>query len=186
MSKRFLGIRPTTVFVGPDQAQHIELTRKIARKIGIQSNSEYSISKASAAQPVGNARIMDLRSPLLKMSKSSNVQQSCIFLTDSDRDIADKIMKATTTKEGISNLITLASFFSSKAASDFYAQYRFEEECLAFKRDLIALLVGFIAPIRAGSSALSDDEVLRILQKNEQDVRLIAESNHGRIAAALG
>lgn len=186
MSKPFLKIRPAAVFVGPDQAQHIELTRRIARKAGIQNNSEYRISKANPTRPVGDTRIMDLCSPLAKMSKSSNKQQSCIFLTDSDRDISDKIMKATTTNEGISNLITLASFFSNKAASDFYTQYRFEEECLAFKNDLIALLIKFIDPIRAGSGAFSDEEIIGILEKKERDVRAIAESNYSRIATALG
>ncbi|KAI8930125.1 hypothetical protein BC831DRAFT_421787 [Entophlyctis helioformis] len=95
--------RATQVPVGEDQAQHLNLTAMIARSF----NSHYkrhvfpipqSVIPSSTAK-----RIMSLKNPTSKMSKSDPVEHSRINLDDSPDTIASKIRRATTDSiQGIS------------------------------------------------------------------------------------
>lgn len=78
------------VIVGDDQRAHIEFAKDILPRIG---------EKCPEATYTSH-RIMDLRHPENKMSKS--IPESCLFLDDPD--YKKKIMKAVTTPEGRKNL----------------------------------------------------------------------------------
>jgi len=104
MAADILLYRATSVPVGDDQRQHLELTRDIAAKF----NNDYaeSIKAAGFAEeffpapaaliPPAAMRIMSLRDGTKKMSKSDLSDMSRINLTDSADDIAKKIRKAKT------------------------------------------------------------------------------------------
>lgn len=80
------------VIVGEDQRPHIEFAGDILPKIGIRP-------------PIAiyeGGRIMDLRHPYRKMSKS--VPESCVFLDDTPAIVKKKIMKAVTDEAGRKNL----------------------------------------------------------------------------------
>jgi tryptophanyl-tRNA synthetase len=108
--------RATLVPVGEDQKQHLELTRDIG--YGVNS----ALGKALFVLPhhvlTPTKRLMSLRTPTQKMSKSDPSPDSRIDLSDSAEDIVRKIRKATTdshrhisydpeTRPGVSNLISM-------------------------------------------------------------------------------
>ncbi|MFH0891109.1 MAG: tryptophan--tRNA ligase [Candidatus Liptonbacteria bacterium] len=106
--------------VGEDQIQHLELTRTLVRKF----NSKFG-NVFVEPQPIltHTPRIMSLKNPMKKMSKSD--PQSCVFLDDSPEDIRAKFKTATTdsggeikyepnTKPGISNMLKIFSAVSGQ------------------------------------------------------------------------
>lgn len=86
------------VIVGEDQRPHIELAADILPRVGL---------KAPAAV-YDSGKIMDLRHPERKMSKSE--PQSCLFLDDEEYE--RKIMKAVTTEAGRANLEAIYGLLS--------------------------------------------------------------------------
>lgn len=80
------------VVVGDDQRPHIELANDILHKIG-----------QKCPEPIyEGGRVMDLRNPTRKMSKSQPA--SCLFLSDSKDVVAKKIRRAVTDEAGRKNL----------------------------------------------------------------------------------
>ncbi len=80
------------VIVGDDQRPHIEFARDILYRVD-----------RKCPQPIyDGGRIMDLRDPTRKMSKST--PESCLFLDDDPETIRTKIYKAVTDEAGRQNL----------------------------------------------------------------------------------
>lgn len=104
--------------VGEDQDQHLELARTLARKFNSRFGETFKEPKALHTQA---PRIMDLRTPEKKMSKSD--PQGCLFLDDSPEEIKAKIQRAETDshasiefdprgRPGMSNLLLIYSELS--------------------------------------------------------------------------
>jgi len=130
--------------VGKDQAQHVELTRTIARKFNNKFGKTFIEPKTIL--PKMGEKIMSLTEPRKKMSKTDN-PQSYICLLDSPEIITKKIMNATTDsgkeikynpqrKPGISNLLTIFSLLTNtsikKLENDFKGKgYAYFKKSLA-------------------------------------------------------
>lgn len=108
--------KATHVPVGEDQSQHMELVRQLAHAF----NRQYlPIFAAPRTLLTPLKRILSLRDPLKKMSKSDPDQSSCIYVVDLPDLIARKIRRAATDsvqgpmsfdmekRPGISNLINI-------------------------------------------------------------------------------
>lgn len=80
------------VVVGDDQRPHIELAKDILYRVG----------KKCPEPLYEGGRVMDLRHPERKMSKS--FPDSCLFLSDSDELVEKKVRKAVTDEAGRKNL----------------------------------------------------------------------------------
>ncbi len=104
--------------VGDDQSQHLELTRTLVRKFNKKFGDTFVEPKMLLTK---TPRVMSLKDPRKKMSKSQ--PESCLFLDDSPKEIAQKIGHAVTDsdakisynpdkKPGLSNLIELYAAFS--------------------------------------------------------------------------
>ncbi len=91
--------KATHVPIGDDQKQHLELVRELARRTG-------RIEPQAVVNPIG-ARIMGLKDPTKKMSKSDANPDQCIYLCDSTDEIKRKIKGAATTPEGVANLLEI-------------------------------------------------------------------------------
>ncbi|PZW41014.1 tryptophanyl-tRNA synthetase [Humitalea rosea] len=88
----------TSVPVGDDQRQHLELANDIAEKF----NHDYGVAFFPRIEPMilgVAARVMSLRDGTKKMSKSDPSDQSRINLTDDADSIAQKIRRARTDAE---------------------------------------------------------------------------------------
>lgn len=130
MAADILLYKATIVPVGDDQAQHVELTREIARKFNNKFGQTFPEPKTQL-QKTG-ARIMSLADPSQKMSKS--IPQGCIYLTDTEEIIRGKIKTAVTdsgkeikfdeqNKPAISNLLTIYHLFSGNPISEIEKEY---------------------------------------------------------------
>uniref|UniRef100_A0A0A9X1F5 tryptophan--tRNA ligase n=1 Tax=Lygus hesperus TaxID=30085 RepID=A0A0A9X1F5_LYGHE len=89
----------TIIPVGEDQVQHLELCNAILQRIRALSPSLPSIPKPLGLSYPNTTRIMNLRTPTKKMSKSDASEASRILLTDSNDMIRTKIQRATTDSE---------------------------------------------------------------------------------------
>lgn len=89
--------RGTHVPVGEDQTQHLELTRDIAHQFNTMTKSPYFVQPTSLFTP--SKRILSLRNPEQKMSKSAPDANSRILITDSPDEIQAKVRRAVTDNE---------------------------------------------------------------------------------------
>jgi tryptophanyl-tRNA synthetase len=116
MAADILLYRPSSVPVGDDQRQHVELTRDLA----IRFNSTYGhvFTVPEVVLPRAGARVMDLQSPTSKMSKSDVVGSGVIRLLDppdvvrrkvaravTDSDTGPDAVRADPAKPGVTNLL---------------------------------------------------------------------------------
>src|SRR4051812_20271527 len=110
------------VIVGQDQKQHLELTSDIAKKFNNFYDKKDLLKLPQFTIPRFGAKIMGLKNPTKKMSKS---EQDIIALLDDPVAIKKKISQAETDSEnkiyyqpekkpGISNLLTIYALLSGK------------------------------------------------------------------------
>lgn len=141
--------------VGEDQKQHVELTRDISTRFNNIHGETFRVPQPTV-QTEG-ARIMNLQDPTKKMSKSDKDDSGNILLSDDDKLIEKKIMRAVTDsgsvvaagadKPALTNLLVIMSVLSGKEMSDLqelYASKGYGE----FKKDLAELVVHTIRPLR--------------------------------------
>ncbi|GAM20278.1 hypothetical protein SAMD00019534_034530 [Acytostelium subglobosum LB1] len=157
MAADILLYKSTHVPVGEDQTQHVELTRKIAQAF----NSHYKTDYFPLPQIVNcteSNRIMSLVNSATKMSKSDPSEHSRINLTDSDKIITSKIMKAATdatigitydieNRPNIANLLSIASAMSGQPIPDIAHEFK-DQYHSKFKEYLAQTVINRIAPIR--------------------------------------
>ncbi|MDD2909695.1 MAG: tryptophan--tRNA ligase, partial [Candidatus Pacebacteria bacterium] len=148
MAADILLYKAEKVPVGKDQKQHVEFTRNAALKFNKQFKETFPIPEAFI--PKKQAKIMSLRDPSKKMSKSGD-QKGCITFFEDKESIRKKIMSAETdtqriikfdeeNKKGISNLLSIYSAFSNKSINDIEKDYE-NKNYAEFKTDLADLLV---------------------------------------------
>jgi len=187
MAADILAYHATHVPVGEDQKQHLELTRDIAAKF----NHDFGVDFFPLTEPViegAATRVMSLRDGSKKMSKSDPSDMSRINLTDDADAIAQKIRKARTDSEPLSetveglearpearNLVNIYAALADAAPEqvlDEHGGKPFSE----FKPALADLAVEKLAPISAEMSRLMADpaEIDRILAHGAEQAREIA------------
>ncbi len=180
--------------VGDDQLQHVELTRDIAERFNKRYGPVFKLPRATI-QKTG-ARIMDLQDPTKKMSKSSGTA-GCIFLTDSQETITNKIKRAVTDSSGqirfhkaqpaVSNLLTIYSLLANTTTADLEKRYQ-DKGYQEFKDDLAELVIKTISPIQQSYSELMDDrnQLIAITQEGSERAQQLAEAKLVAVKAAVG
>jgi tryptophanyl-tRNA synthetase len=177
MAADILVYRATTVPVGEDQKQHVELARDIAQKF----NHDYAAS--IAARGFGDAffplpdpliqgpatRVMSLRDGTKKMSKSDPSDQSRINLTDDADAIALKVRRAKTDPEPLpgeekaldarpeaDNLVGIYAALANKTKAEVLKEFG-GAQFSTFKPALADLLVAKLSPVTAEMRRLMAD-----------------------------
>ncbi|KAI0976031.1 tryptophanyl-tRNA synthetase [Xylaria arbuscula] len=108
--------RATHVPVGDDQKQHLEFARECVTNFNHRYGQDILVSPETITTSA--ARVMSLRNPLKKMSKSSANERSRILITSTPEDIRQRIGTAVTDslntvtyepneRPGVANLIEL-------------------------------------------------------------------------------
>jgi tryptophanyl-tRNA synthetase len=119
MAADILLYRPTSVPVGDDQRQHLELTRDLAMRFNNTYGPVFTVPEI--VTPAAGARVMDLADPTSKMSKSGGGTAGAIRLLDPPDAIRRKVARAVTdsdtgpdavradgaTKPGVTNLLEI-------------------------------------------------------------------------------
>lgn len=195
MAADILLYKTETVPVGEDQKQHVELARTIARKFNQKFGETFKIPEAKL--PKLGARIMSLKDPKRKMSKS-DPPESQIGLFDEPEEIRKKIMAAVTDtgkvvkydpakKAGISNLLTIYSVFSGKTVKEIEKKFK-EKGYANFKKSLADLLIDSLEPFRRKKKELLTREVYvkEILSQGARRAQTIAQSTMQEVKKKMG
>ncbi|MDP1619537.1 MAG: tryptophan--tRNA ligase [Candidatus Moranbacteria bacterium] len=170
-----------TVPVGEDQLQHIELARDLAARFNKKFGETFIVPKHFVKEE--GMRIMGLDDPRKKMSKSAASEYNYIALTDPEETIRKKIKKAVTDsgseiiycddKPALKNLINIHSLLTDQTPAEIEKMYA-GKGYGDFKNGLADAIVNFLKPLQERIGAISDAEVLDILEKGAAKVRPIA------------
>ena len=177
MAADILLYNTSLVPVGEDQKQHLELTRDIAQRFNSRYSETFTLPEVFT--PKTGARIMSLKDPNFKMSKSDSNKDAYILLLDSEDETRKKIKRAVTDSSGIfrysdeqpglKNLINIHSSFSGLSADEIVAKYE-NVGYGEFKEDLGEVVVEGLRPLRERYKEIrSDKEYLEKVYKDGAD-----------------
>jgi tryptophanyl-tRNA synthetase len=171
--------------VGEDQRQHLELTRDLAIRFNNRYGEAFTVPETQI--PPGAAKILDLQSPDKKMSKSLP-PAGCVFLLDEPTVTAKKIRSAVTdtgreiiadpeNKPGVTNLLTIHSALSGRSVAELEEHFT-GRGYGDLKKELADVVTDFLAPVRARTQDLLDDqaELERVLCAGAERAREVASA----------
>ncbi|MCL2427577.1 MAG: tryptophan--tRNA ligase [Oscillospiraceae bacterium] len=152
--------------VGADQKQHVELTRDIAVRFNGIYGDVFKLPEPYI--PKVGARIMDLQTPINKMSKSDIADGGCVLILDKPEDIMRSFKRAVTDSEtsvrfdtenkpGISNLMQIYSVCTGKEFSTIESEFD-GKGYGDFKKQVGEAVVELFRPIREESEKLLADK----------------------------
>jgi tryptophanyl-tRNA synthetase len=180
--------------VGDDQRQHVEITRDIAIRFNNRFGETFVVP--AAVTPPAGARVMDLQDPTSKMSKSSDSDSGCIYMTDGPEAIMRKFKRAVTdsdnevrydpvVKPGVSNLLEILGAATRAKPADLAAGYT---QYGRLKSDTGEAVVALLQPIQKRYAELLDDqaELSRLLRFGSAKARAVAAKTVERAYSAIG
>ncbi|KAF5392133.1 hypothetical protein D9757_003228 [Collybiopsis confluens] len=191
--------RATHVPVGDDQTQHLELCRDLADQFNRTYKSKYRMFPLPVQLNTPSSRILSLRSPTSKMSKSSPDAQSRILLTDSTAVIASKIKSAVTDsiqgitwdpvgRPGTANLLSiLAACNGDESVKETASRYQGKNHG-ALKRDVTEAVEEMLkGPRREFERLKGDREYLRnIAREGAEKARVKSEVTMKEVRGRIG
>lgn len=193
MAADILLYKASTVPVGEDQLQHLELARLISRKFNNRYGQYFPEPQAVITKA---KRIMSLSDPNKKMSKDLGVA-SYISLLDQPETIRKKVMKAITDtgpaeseqiSSGVANLMELLKHFNNqKDHNRFVSEY--EKGSIKYadlKNAVVDTISKTLGPIQNKVGALADHKVIKILDKGARAAQKIASHNMAEIKTKIG
>jgi len=180
--------------VGEDQKQHVELARDIARRFNSEYAEVFKIPEAVVRKD--GARIMSLQDPTKKMSKSDESSLGCIELLDDVEEAKKKIMRAVTdsgseikydlkNKPAVSNLMTIYAYLSGQTVNSLEKKYS-GSGYGDFKKDLAEVVVNFLKDFQEKYYAISDGQVMEILEAGKKKAETIANVTLEKVRRAVG
>ncbi|KAJ2780878.1 Tryptophan--tRNA ligase, mitochondrial [Coemansia javaensis] len=200
MAADVLLYRATHVPVGEDQVQHLELARDIAAHFN--KTFRRALFPMPRALLTESARIMSLRDPLRKMSKSDPLTQARITLADSDAEIRAKIQRATTdcggagagvtydpaARPGVSNLVAIYAALRDVAPQAAAAAELRSLNNSQLKAAVTEAAIATLAPIRDETRRLLRDpaHIEATLRAGEDRARAAAAASWAEIAECIG
>jgi len=182
--------KATHVPVGEDQKQHLELSRDIAGKFNHDFGQPDFFPLPEPLIKGPGARIMSLRDGAVKMSKSDQSANACIFLSDDADTISKKIKKAKTDPEPLpsetaglaerpeaSNLVGIYAALSGQSDDGVLREFG-GEGFGKFKPALADLVVEKIAPIGDELRRLEaePEHLDGVLKKGVEKANAVADS----------
>ncbi|KAJ3089001.1 Tryptophan--tRNA ligase, mitochondrial [Physocladia obscura] len=198
--------RATEVPIGEDQIQHMNLTSDIAKSFNSQYGQQvFPVPKAVYASTTSK-RIMSLRTPTSKMSKSDPSEMSRINISDSPETILNKIKKATVDstrgityepdlRPGVANLLrihaavtALSDPASNEATPEGCAAVFAEYDNVKFKRAVGERIVQGLSGIREKMESLAKDPAYldNVLASGEIRAREVAELTMVDVRKVIG
>ncbi len=182
--------------VGEDQKQHVELARDIAKKFNNRFGETFKVPKVRL--PEEGARIMSLKEPTVKMSKSGK-KGNAIGLFDSPEEIKEKIKTAVTDVEdnirynpkespGVSNLLVIYSEFKNQKIEESEKELQGDSYKI-FKEKLSDLLIDSLSHFRRKKDELElrrEIYVEEILTQGQKRAQILASSKMKEVRRKMG
>jgi tryptophanyl-tRNA synthetase len=194
MASDILIHKANEVPVGDDQTQHLELTRNIAERFNNKYGVVFPLPEKSSGK--SGARLMSLKHPDNKMSKSSDDINGTIYFDD-DKDTIMKKFKSSVTdsddiiqynlseKKGISNLIDIYASInglSHKEVEKTFTDSRYGE----FKMAVGECVAEYLNPINLKFTELEKENISEIVEINLQEAQTSAEVTIKEVNNILG
>ena len=184
--------RGAKVPVGDDQLQHLELTRRIARRFNSRFGDFFPEPEGILSEA---PRIMSLADPTKKMSKSDG-EKHTISLMEPEDSIQGKIKTAVTDvgprgKEmspGVENLFLLLKLAAPQAVHEkFKAEYdKGVLQYEALKRALFEHLMETLRPIRERRKVLRESDAHSALKESADRASKIARETLREVRRRIG
>ena len=188
--------RATRVPVGKDQEQHLELTRRFARRF----NQIYGVEFFPESQPYNFNRELVKIPGLDGSGKMGKSEGNCIYLTDDEKTIHKKVMKAVTDSgptepnspmpEVIANLFTILRAVSApEVVADYTAKWN---DCSIrygdLKKQLAADINAAVAPIRERYDEIVGDEAYlsKVVRQGAEKARASADATLSQVREIMG
>ena len=195
MAADILLYKADLVPVGKDQQQHVELTREIARRFNKKYGQTFKLP--SATLPEFGEKIMSLRDPTKKMSKTDD-PMGCLSVFEEPEIIKEKIKKAVTDpgneikydpkkKPGISNLIQIFSLATEKKKEEIEKEFEGKGYYL-FKEKLAQVLIKKFEKFREKRKKLWQNPSLvqEILKKGKKKAEILAKETMQEVRKKIG
>ena len=194
MASDILTHKANEVPVGDDQTQHLELTRNIAERFNNKYGNVFPLPEKSSGK--SGARLMSLKHPDSKMSKSSDDINGTIYFDD-DKDTIMKKFKSSVTdsddtiqynlseKKGISNLIDIYASInemSHKEVEKTFTDSRYGE----FKMAVGECVAEYLNPINLKFTELEKENISEVVEINLQEAQASAELTIQEVNNILG
>jgi tryptophanyl-tRNA synthetase len=194
MASDILIHKANEVPVGDDQTQHLELTRNIAERFNTNYGEIFPIPEKTSGK--SGARLMSLRHPENKMSKSSDDVNGTIYFNDSKDSIVKKFKSSVTDSEnvikydqikkpGISNLIEIYASVNDVEISDTEKEFQ-NAQYGEFKIAVAETVVDYLSPIRKRFDELTSEDINDIVEKNVNLAKDSAQETITEVEDALG
>lgn len=178
--------------VGDDQLQHLEITRRIARRFNSRFGEYFPEPEPILSEA---SRIMSPADPTKKMSKSDG-EKHVIQLMEAEDSIREKIKTAVTDigpkgeamSPGVQNLFTLLKFSAPAAV---YQQFErdYKKGTLKYepmKKTLFEHLMETLRPIRERRQSLRESDVQVVLEDGAKRARAIARRTLAEVKRRIG
>jgi tryptophanyl-tRNA synthetase len=187
--------KASKVPVGEDQIQHVELTRRIARKF----NSRFGEFFPEPEPIVGKAaRIMSTADPERKMSKSAHDKHAIGLMEDEDA-IWEKIKSAVTDpgkaqgdemSPGVANLFTLLELTAPESTIEDFREDHREGNLMYIdlKEAVYENLMSEIRPVQEKKEELMENRshVEDLLEEGKRKAKEIASENMEEVRSMVG
>ncbi|KAI5803228.1 hypothetical protein EDC01DRAFT_646367 [Geopyxis carbonaria] len=148
--------RATEVPVGADQVQHLEFTREVASTFRHAYGEIFPLPKTVLSTA---KRVMSLRDPQIKMSKSDKDPKSRIMITDSPEEISLKFRKSVTdsignvvydrqNRPGVANLVEILGYVQGREDFDTLAKEMEKSSMTTLKETVSEAVIEHLKPTR--------------------------------------
>ena len=194
MASDILIHKANEVPVGDDQTQHLELTRNIAERFNTNYGEIFPIPEKTSGK--SGARLMSLRHPENKMSKSSDDINGTIYFNDEKDNILKKFKSSVTDSEnivkydpknkpGISNLIEIYAAVNDKEISETEKEFE-NSQYGEFKIAVAETVIDYLDPIKKNFDDLTGNNLDDIVVSNLKSAKDSAQKTIIEVEEALG
>lgn len=196
MASDILLHRATRVPVGKDQEQHLELTRLYARRF----NSIYGVEFFPESQPYNFGEELIKIPGLDGSGKMGKSEGNCIYLSDEDKVIRKKVMKAVTDSgptepnspisEPVANIFAIMKAVSDPDTIQFFKE-RYADCSIRYgdlKKQLAEDIIRTVAPIRERIKEIYADEAYlsRVVAEGAEKARESAAATVAEVRRIMG
>ena len=196
MASDILLHRATRVPVGKDQEQHLELTRLYARRF----NSIYGVDFFPESQPYNFGEELIKIPGLDGSGKMGKSEGNCIYLSDEDKVIRKKVMKAVTDSgptepnspisEPVANIFSIMNAVSDPDTIQFFKD-RYADCSIRYgdlKKQLAEDVIRTVAPIRERIKEIYADEAYlsRVVADGAEKARASAAATVAEVRRIMG
>ena len=180
---------------GIDQKQHVELARNLAERFNKKYGDTFKVPEPMI--PEIGAKIKDLQDPTKKMSKSNPNPKGIIYLLDTEEVLRKKIMSAVTdsegkiyfneeTKPGISNLLTIYSYFKNITIEESVEKFK-DSNYGTFKKEVADTVVENILKIQEKyNKIINSKELDEILDNGKNKMNEYAKAKYEDVRNKVG